>query len=379
MRTLTHMLLLALALGAALIPNSLASAWRTQHGSILQLHGTPHLWIADEQGIYHWVGDTRALSGKHALWDRKRLVSIHELVTFPVGDPWLSSGLLKDGDPIYLVKWESDWTQPKLLHIQSIADVELFGINSSNYGKFVLDRPTWEARYGLSASGLERKALASAVPDGVTLPAQYGVQPTPTLTHEQTIHVVPVNTPYRFTWGSDSIGWQSVWEVTIVESRLGDFGGYGDLPENWVDLAVLIKVELIDTTRSHNRTPSLDNTDTLRSRLYEGGCGSSGCWLPFTTDPFELFGRTGDEYSETGTRAIWVYENSERVQHISALGRKLDKEPTVRVGDPKVGWRVWRIRKGEEVYLSLDMYHFLISLGRSKDVFRSYSTVFSVR
>ena len=87
MRVLTRILVLALVLGTAIIPNSLASAWRTQHGSIIQLHGTPHLWLADEQGIYHWVGDTRALSGKHALWDSKRFVSIHELVTFPVGDP----------------------------------------------------------------------------------------------------------------------------------------------------------------------------------------------------------------------------------------------------------------------------------------------------
>ena len=376
MRTLTHMLLLALALSAALIPNSRASAWRTQHGSILQLHGTPHLWIADEQGIYHWVGDTRALSGKHALWDSKRLVSIHELVTFPVGDPWLSSGLLKDGDPIYLVKWESDWTQPKLLHIQSIEDVKLFGINSGNYGNFVLDRPAWEARYGLSAAGLERKALASAVPDGVTLPAQYGVKPTPTLTHEQTVHIVPINTPYRFAEGpSDQ---QSVWQITVLESRLGDFGILRNLPANWEDLAVLIKVELI-STHSSNRTPSLDNTSILSGRFIEGGCGLSGCWLGFTPDPFKLFGRTGDEYSETATDLRFVEVNSELVLHIPGLGAELESKPTVRVGEPEVGWRVWRIRKGEEVYLSLDDYHFLAEAGSREDVFRSYSTMFAVR
>lgn len=51
--------------------------------------------------------------------------------------------MLKDGDPIYLVKWESDWAQPQLLHIQSIADVELFGINGRNYGHFVLN--SWAA------------------------------------------------------------------------------------------------------------------------------------------------------------------------------------------------------------------------------------------
>lgn len=53
-----------------------------------------------------------------------------------------------------------------LLHIQSIKDVEFFGINSSNYGKFVLDTATWEARYGLSVATLERAELAAVVTPG---------------------------------------------------------------------------------------------------------------------------------------------------------------------------------------------------------------------
>ena len=80
-----------------------------------------------------------------------------------MGDPWLSAGLLKDGDPIYLVKWETEWPRPRLLHIQSIADVELFGINETNYGNFVLDVAAWEARYGMSVAGLERAELPAAV------------------------------------------------------------------------------------------------------------------------------------------------------------------------------------------------------------------------
>ena len=67
-------------------------------------------------------------------------MSLAELQTYPIGDPWLSAGLLKDGDPIYQVKWESEWPLPKLLHIQSIKDVELFGIDGSNYGNYVIDR-----------------------------------------------------------------------------------------------------------------------------------------------------------------------------------------------------------------------------------------------
>ena len=134
------------------------------HGAVVALQGTPHLWFADEQGVLHWGGDTRALSGKHIAWSNRVEVSLDQLRTLPVGDPWLSAGLLKDGDPIYLVKWETEWELPQLLHIQSIGDVELFGINGSNYGNFVIDRPAWEARHGISAAGLQRGVLASAVP-----------------------------------------------------------------------------------------------------------------------------------------------------------------------------------------------------------------------
>ena len=112
--------LVALSLVAA-APRSLAP------GAVIGLAGTPHLWIADSAGVLHWGGDTRALAGKHVNWSDRRDVSLDELQALPIGDPWLSAGLLKDGDPIYLVKWETEWAQPQLLHIQSIKDVELFG------------------------------------------------------------------------------------------------------------------------------------------------------------------------------------------------------------------------------------------------------------
>ena len=137
-------------------------------GAIVALQGTPHLWIADGQGVLHWGGDTRALAGRHVNWGDRTEVSLAYLRTLPVGDPWLSAGLLKDGDPIYLVKWEIDWAQPRLLHIQSIADVEIFGINGGNYGNLVLDRAAWEARYGISAAGLQRGVLPAAVPSALT-------------------------------------------------------------------------------------------------------------------------------------------------------------------------------------------------------------------
>ena len=152
--------LLALLLTAA-APHALAP------GAVVGLAGTPHLWIADNQGVLHWGGDTRALAGKHVNWGDRRTVALAALQAFPIGDPWLSAGLLKDGDSIYLVEWEAEWLQPRLLHIQSIKDVELFGINGSNYGNFVLDKPSWEARYGFAVASLPRGVLAAAAPPGV--------------------------------------------------------------------------------------------------------------------------------------------------------------------------------------------------------------------
>ena len=176
---------LALIVGVLLIGSggSAQGQGAFAHGTVVALQGTPHLWIADAQGVLHWGGDTRALAGKHVNWNDRRDVSLAELQTYPIGDPWLSAGLLKDGDPIYQVKWESEWPLPKLLHIQSIKDVELFGINGSNYGHFVIDKAAWEQRYGIDAASLERQPLASAVPPGVTLT----LAPVPAATPEADI------------------------------------------------------------------------------------------------------------------------------------------------------------------------------------------------
>ena len=133
-------------------------------GGFVALRGTPHLWFAGADGKIHWGGDTRALSDRHILWSHRREVDYYELLSLPIGDPWLSAGLLKDGDPIYLVKWETDWELPKLLHIQSIKDVEAFGINGSNYGHFVLDKEQWQNKYQLSADALERDILPRVKP-----------------------------------------------------------------------------------------------------------------------------------------------------------------------------------------------------------------------
>jgi hypothetical protein len=134
----------------------------TAAGTVVSLSGTPHLFITDEAGELHWGGDTRALAERHVEWGNRISVGLEQLKAMRRGDPWLSAGLLKDGNPIYLAKWESNWSVPRLQHIQSIRDVELFGINSGNYGRFVIEKGEWERRYGISVGSLQREALAAA-------------------------------------------------------------------------------------------------------------------------------------------------------------------------------------------------------------------------
>src|SRR5436190_4593140 len=168
-RRLAALAAVLLSLLTSLLPAGMAAAAPAQQGAyatgtVVSLKGTPHLWFVDGQGTLHWGGDTRALAGHDINWNSRVELSLDQLKALPLGDPWLSAGLLKDGEPIYLVKWESNQDKPTLLHIQSLADVALFGINGSNYGQFVLDRAAWEQRYGMPAASLTRAELPSATP-----------------------------------------------------------------------------------------------------------------------------------------------------------------------------------------------------------------------
>jgi hypothetical protein len=133
-----------------------------ERGTVVALRGTPHLWFADEQGLLHWGGDTRALTGREIRWDRRTEVTLDELLTLPRGAPWLSAGLVQTGEPIYFVKWETGAPAPVLLRVQSIGDVELFGIDGGNYNALVLERGAWEARTGFRVEALSRGELAAA-------------------------------------------------------------------------------------------------------------------------------------------------------------------------------------------------------------------------
>src|SRR5689334_7250977 len=77
-------------------------------GAIVALAGTHHLWVADGQGVLHWAGDTRALARRAVDWTNRIDVDVERLKAYRRGDPWLSAGLLKMGDSIYLPKWETD-------------------------------------------------------------------------------------------------------------------------------------------------------------------------------------------------------------------------------------------------------------------------------
>jgi hypothetical protein len=132
-------------------------------GSVVSLVGTPHLFINEGTSVnLHWGGDTRALSGRDIQWGNTCSVGLDPLEQMFRGDPWLSAGLPQVGEVIYQAKWEQEWASPKLLRIRTIDDVELFGIGDNNYGNFVLERYTWEGRYGFQVGNLEVGPLASA-------------------------------------------------------------------------------------------------------------------------------------------------------------------------------------------------------------------------
>ena len=165
-RTFIGLATLAALLALVLAPpprRSFAAAPVLTTGAVVALRGTPHLFVVDSNGAVHWSGDTRALQDRYVDWSTRNEVSQDELKSLLRADPWLSAGLLKNGDPIYLVKWETSANAPTLLHIQSIADVEIFGINGANYGSFVIDRPAWEQRFGFTFDSLQKGELAAAV------------------------------------------------------------------------------------------------------------------------------------------------------------------------------------------------------------------------
>ncbi len=294
------------------------------HGAVVARQGTPHLWFADEQGVLHWGGDTRALAGKHIAWSNRVEVSLDQLRTLPVGDPWLSAGLLKDGDPIYLVKWETDWAEPQLLHIQSISDVELFGINGSNYGNFVIDRPAWEQRFGISAAGLQRGVLASAVtgpvPTSVSTPT---ATPAPARTPLPTPTTVPHTGDWQFREQTDAFTGEVTKSVYLVaHTRQGYGTEFPELifrctvgKESSIELLVWWK-EYIGITKGV--ITGKDSVHPIERRI-DGGTVFKWEWNPSTTQ-YASFAPRNTELALFGTRltgGLYYDEPSELAMRVT--------------------------------------------------------------
>lgn len=45
-------------------------------------------------------------------------------------------------------------------YVQSVDDLALLGVNASNYGALVLDKPAWEQRFGMAVDAMERAELS---------------------------------------------------------------------------------------------------------------------------------------------------------------------------------------------------------------------------
>jgi hypothetical protein len=174
------------------VPTSTPAPVRTLvSGAVARVDGLPYIWVADDGGVLHWVGDTRALLNLTPNWAEMRDLTREQLVelarTKRIGAPALSAGLVKLGDAIYLVRWEVDQTSPTLMRIAEAVDLDVFGVSGENYG-VVMDGSAWQERFGVPPDSLTKGALSSVV---------YSPTPTVTPTPMPTATPVPTitNTP----------------------------------------------------------------------------------------------------------------------------------------------------------------------------------------
>jgi hypothetical protein len=152
-------------------------------GEVLALEQTPHLWVADQQGVAHLAGDPVALAAHPVDWKDRRDITKDELGAMPRGEPWLSMSLVRLGEAIYLPRQTGDGAPPTLAHVTSADDLALMGVTAENYGQLVLDRPAWEQRYGYDAARLQVDGDLSL---DSTAPATMEVPPPPT-TRDDTV------------------------------------------------------------------------------------------------------------------------------------------------------------------------------------------------
>jgi hypothetical protein len=149
-------------LGETSVDVNVCSPLRQAPGSpymVVQLDGTPHLYLADERGILHWGSDTRSLTGQYIDWNRRRTMSNAEIAALPAGDPLLSHGLVQIDGATYLVKWETEEKAPRLLQMRSYADGQPYGLHAENLGRLVVHPSDVENAVGMPLAGLERGVL----------------------------------------------------------------------------------------------------------------------------------------------------------------------------------------------------------------------------
>ncbi len=158
-------------------------------GGVIALQGTEHLWVVDEQGTAHLAGDTQALARVQVNWNDREEATIAALEAQRRGAPLLTANLVKIGDALYLPQFGATGQPPTLLHIPSVDDLALLGLDAGNYGQLVLDRQTWEQRYGFNTDTLQVDEFRTGATPVVEAPAV-----------SQT--VLPPNTDYANT--SDS-------------------------------------------------------------------------------------------------------------------------------------------------------------------------------
>jgi hypothetical protein len=133
-------------------------------GAVVTVSGAPFLWVADDLGLLHLVGDTRALDGHTVEWSNVNPLTLDQIRAAGRGEPWLSAALVRIGDAIYLPRWTANAATPTLYHVQSPMDLALIGVNDQNYGQLVRDKAAWDQQYGLASDSLPRAELPAIVP-----------------------------------------------------------------------------------------------------------------------------------------------------------------------------------------------------------------------
>jgi hypothetical protein len=182
-RSLLHTVpALAVAAALALVPAAVASAdIVVGPGGVVALHGTEHVWVVDAQGSARLAGDLQALARVPVNWSDREEATITELQALPRGAPLLTAGLVQIGGAIYLPEFAAAGGAPTLLHVQSVDDLALIGVTAANYGDVVMDRATWEQRYGFDTGSLPYGEFAMGA-----APAAAAPQTTPDYTSGET-------------------------------------------------------------------------------------------------------------------------------------------------------------------------------------------------